>query len=344
MHMSKLKRCLTILVIGLIAQFLTGAIVSVMDLERLIGQSDFIAVGEVTEIEDVGRESASISGLQVPAHLMRGRLRIITLLKGHSVGSTVAFQFHIPDAPMGVQGINASSFRTLFLRSVAEGYEFTDIYRPSFVATRAVSYPQSDRELSNAEVKAAVVEITSQVIESAQTSDTEKLEALMDLSSERSPRVTKALEAAIRQTGRTLDFRISAMALLLKRNDADVFASAESVLTKPGAVPQYLRENLALAVQDVRGEQALQFLGAVLSKGDVLSRRSAAAAVRATGGSRAIPLLIQSLNDSDFEVRYYAVIGLAETTGQNDWRPLMDEFRQHQRVYLQHWRQWALVQ
>jgi hypothetical protein len=52
-------------------------------------------------------------------------------------------------------------------------------------------------------------------------------------------------------------------------------------------------------------------------------------------------LLVASLRDSDFETRYYAVVGLAEITRQKDWRPLMDQFKANQGRYLTYWTNWA---
>ena len=51
--------------------------------------------------------------------------------------------------------------------------------------------------------------------------------------------------------------------------------------------------------------------------------------------------MIEALWDPDREVRYYAVVGLGEITGQNEWTPATDYFAQNEEKFLTHWREWA---
>ncbi len=55
------------------------------------------------------------------------------------------------------------------------------------------------------------------------------------------------------------------------------------------------------------------------------------------------PYLARALWDPDLEVGYFAVIGLAEITRDNSWRPLRDDFRLDENKYREHWRTWAKV-
>jgi HEAT repeat protein len=81
-------------------------------------------------------------------------------------------------------------------------------------------------------------------------------------------------------------------------------------------------------------------LATLLKQGDVRVRRAAALALVNTASPSALAPLAQALDDRDHEVRYLAVIGLAEITGQNDWRPSADTFREREADYLSHWEQW----
>ncbi len=51
--------------------------------------------------------------------------------------------------------------------------------------------------------------------------------------------------------------------------------------------------------------------------------------------------LSRLLNNSDEQVRYYAVVGLGEITKQDEWTPAFPEFREHEAKYLSYWRDWA---
>jgi hypothetical protein len=47
------------------------------------------------------------------------------------------------------------------------------------------------------------------------------------------------------------------------------------------------------------------------------------------------------LGDSDTKVRYFSVVGLAEITGQLEWRPNPDDFAASSTKYLNHWIAWG---
>jgi HEAT repeat protein len=84
----------------------------------------------------------------------------------------------------------------------------------------------------------------------------------------------------------------------------------------------------------------------LLRSSDVNVRRAAAAALRNTQNRAAIPSLAQgALQDSDREVQYEAVIGLAEITGMNgDWAPTYGAFLKEPQRYVDHWRECAKAQ
>jgi hypothetical protein len=53
-------------------------------------------------------------------------------------------------------------------------------------------------------------------------------------------------------------------------------------------------------------------------------------------------LLVQALFDTDREVQYQAVIGLAEIAGaESEWSPATDTFNQNPQKYLDYWRDWG---
>jgi HEAT repeat protein len=58
----------------------------------------------------------------------------------------------------------------------------------------------------------------------------------------------------------------------------------------------------------------------------------------------AIKPLAGALDDSDWEVRWGAVMGLAAIAGPdkdgNSWYPAYDAFKENERLYLDHWREW----
>jgi hypothetical protein len=51
--------------------------------------------------------------------------------------------------------------------------------------------------------------------------------------------------------------------------------------------------------------------------------------------------LSKLLYNSDKEIRYEAVMGLAEITGQGSWGPAVNIFNSDEQRYLTYWREWA---
>jgi HEAT repeat protein len=86
--------------------------------------------------------------------------------------------------------------------------------------------------------------------------------------------------------------------------------------------------------------KAVPTLSELLVSPDAEVRRAVASSLMHIRSPEAINLMISLLDDSDFEARYYVVVGLAETTDQMDWRPNMDNFRGDESKYLKHWLDW----
>lgn len=57
--------------------------------------------------------------------------------------------------------------------------------------------------------------------------------------------------------------------------------------------------------------------------------------------SEGVEGLVIALYDESRKVRYQAVIGLAEFTGQDQWGPSVHRFRSDEDAYLDYWKGWA---
>ncbi len=99
--------------------------------------------------------------------------------------------------------------------------------------------------------------------------------------------------------------------------------------------------NLSAALEGIKEPQAVSALNRLLRSSNVNVRLGAARALRRLHVSDAIDGLVLALEDSNREIRYEGVIGLAEQTGQLDWAPAIDTFWNDEQYYLQHWKAWA---
>jgi HEAT repeat protein len=156
---------------------------------------------------------------------------------------------------------------------------------------------------------------------------------------------TASAMAALRVAAKVPDapVRLRAFAALLRQNDISLLSSVEDILVSPPEnIDPGLLRNLAFAIQDgIKNQEAIPVLARLLRASDPQTRRAAASALRHTEAQGAIEPLLTGLEDSDREVRYQAVLGLATITGEGDWGPSLDLFGRDEQRYLTHWREWA---
>jgi len=134
-----------------------------------------------------------------------------------------------------------------------------------------------------------------------------------------------------------------ASAALLRRNEISTLAGTTKILLyEPRSATESILWKLSLAIENgVKDSRGIPALSRLADAKDLRLRRAAASALRHTGSPKAIHALARSLADSDRNVRYVAVIGLAEITGQYEWGPSIDLFQREEPRYLAHWTEWA---
>jgi len=307
--------------------------IPILDVAQLTKKADVIAVGEATSVQESGNTIIDVEYEKVPARAMIAEVRADQVLKGPSE-SLLKVRFFLPEAPVGYQSIRPLSYRLFFLKNSGNYYEFVSPYCPSIVAAPGI------RAQGNSVLDRVVGQVAG-VLQSPRSPIEQKREAVYVLSRTESPAATIALRPGLREED--IIIQLGAAAALLEHNDISGLQIAEQALLNPNkGIPAYLLHNLSYAISEgLQDERAIPALTRLLQAHNIETRRAAASALRHTASHSAIPPLIAALQDSDFEVRYYSVIGLAEITGQNEWRPNMDDFRSKELRYLNYWRDWG---
>ena len=335
------KLCATVVLMCL-ASSAGAAGGAAISLPELVDSADVIVIGRVQGV----RESSSSADVEIRGKLFRakvmiGEVVVDKIIKGNPGENKLIFHFSLPISPaggVGYRGIPNESYRLVFLKRSEGDYDFASPYYPSFPAVR-------DAPIQGETATDQAVSQMSMVVRSPHSSRDDKLAALFALQQVNTPVVSAALHDSLTTDDNVL--RLSIAAALLERNDLSALEVGEDALTHPQPeVPTYILENLSSAIsKGVKDEHAIPALSRILRKSpDAAARRAAAFALWATESRSAIKPLVGALADSDFEVRYYAVIGLAEITNQSEWRPLMDEFKSNEERYLKHWHDWATAQ
>ena len=309
-----------------------------LDLAEQTEKTDIIVVGAVTSVRQAGTSEVEAGGRAVQAQVIDAHVRVDRTLKGSNVPQQTIVRFTLPISPagsVGYTGIAAPSYRMLFLRRAGNHFELANNSASSLPATAEGTMTRSSDVLS------AVVQELSNVIDSPNTAEGAKLEALFRLGSTSSTTASDILRRELSASNLTI--RASAASELLQRNYVPALLVAQELLMHPQAdVPTYVLRNLASAIgRGVREERCIPILRVLLNAPDAQTRRAAALALRNTASQQAIPGLVAALGDTDSEVRYYSVIGLGEITNQPDWRPLLEHFLADQNKYLEYWREWA---
>ncbi len=323
--------CLGAVVLGLMTILFCGALLAQpFSLTSLIQKSDVIVVGAVRTVHQTGTTEVRVGAERLSATNFQAEVQVDRILKGACPESLAIVRFLIPKSAgfVGYTGVGAPSYRTLFLRKVENYFVFADPAFPSLPGVSHVGLP------AFSDVISGVINELSQVLASQKTTEMDKLEAIFGVQSVPAPDATKVLRA---QLDGSPAVRAAAIAALIERNDLSALVAAQELLMNPPPqTPNYLLNNIASAIaRGIRDEGAIPVLNTLLRSRDIATRRAASDALRKTGSTRALSALAKALNDSDSEVRYYAVIGLAEITNQPEWRPLMDDFKAHENKFLQ---------
>ena len=99
--------------------------------------------------------------------------------------------------------------------------------------------------------------------------------------------------------------------------------------------------NLAGSPGGLKDASAVPALKRLFETKDQRVIKGAAIALRQSGSADALEPLSRLLDNSDGQVRYYAVVGMGEITRQDEWTPTFPEFREHEAKYLSFWREWS---
>lgn len=314
----------------------SGAPVPSLDVPSVVEQSDVVVVGTVRSAQDAGPTSVGYGGKSLAAHLIRSEMEVDGVLKGDVDGRKLSFQFVMTDQPVGYATVTAPSYRIVFLRKGNAGWSFASPYHASLPAVPGTQAGEVRDPLASVAIQLGAV------VESTESSSDEKQMALFALSTIHMPQATKMIQEGLKLQDPVL--RLGAAGFLLQRNNLSGLSLAESALVNAaGEIPKYVLHNLAFSISEgVRDENAVPSLTRLLGAQETETRRAAVAALSHSGSSAALEPLALALNDADLQVRYNAVVGLANMTGQPDWRANMDLFQSEEDKYLGHWRDWAL--
>lgn len=315
--------------------------IPLIDLADLVRRSDFIAVGRITEISDGGRAASdTLTQCQQcgPLHQFTASLQVDRVLEhGDSHPLAVWIKFLVAESRTG--NVESNRIREgirgmFFLHSVGDGaYGFASSYYPYVVAP-----PTAPPSMNGGTVYDRAVSEVVHVLDSFDTSPSEKVNAVWALENVNSRSVIQALRQVA--TNQDVSVRFNSIGSLFRHNDISLLDDfVDTMMNPPQNVPKDLIDGPAASISvGVRDPKAIPALRRLLDSPKAEHRRIAAETLNRTGPAGR-DALKKALDDSDQQVRYAAVNGLATITGATDETISLELFQRNEQQYLNHWRE-----
>lgn len=308
-----------------------------LDLPALCSEADIVAEGRISSVTRQGHPVISLPGAEVQGWSMVAVLDVGHVIKGATTSGTIRFTFALPAVEsFGYTGASAGLFGIFFLAGKGQSFSVLNPYH-LFVPAAPGPTPKAGGCLEQTLDGLANVFL----VHGPSAPDRwTRLRAVMALETVDGPSATAALKLASADPDPMIS--VWAISALIRRDDLPALKLAAEIHIE-GPVPgvENLTARLGSAISGVRDPKAVPLLLPLLNSTDVNIRRGAACALSVIRDNRGVRPLGQALYDPDHEVRYYAVEGLGEITGQNQWTPSIANFDQNEKKFLAHWRDWA---
>jgi len=331
MRISKIAS-FSILLVALFIFVAEGTVVPALDLDSLVQDSSLIVTGRIVSLRDEGRTTISNGELLVEAQAYTATLRVDHILKGTASSGDTVFSYYLPTVNIGWSNVLPSQYAVFFFRNDAGKLEFTSAYHPYLPTV-----PGTVSEVASP-IRKVVSALENSLSSPIVTLD-QKAMTIFYLTRSKSSAATEALRAAVCNADRELS--LDAVAGLLERNDTSALEAAKKALLEPTPeISARVVHNLTYSISEgVTDTDAIPVLNQLSYSNRIEVRRAVASALVHIKSPTSKDLQIRLLSDADFETRYYAAVGLAESAGQKEWHPSMEQFRAEESRYVSHWRE-----
>ena len=304
---------IALVVLSLTVLRATATIVIPPNIDSLVATSNLVILGELLVVERGAYRTVEANGMRIQVRADQYVVRIDDVING-AAGSAVRFEvlasqdntdtWKVP--PIQIYGL-------FFLRRDDKGkFSLPDTDNGYIAVPRGVhglgTTPQ-DRVMS----------ILAQML-SFPNNQYANHQALSYLTTSKSKAANSILRDALAKVGDP-ELRIRIANALVLQGDATSLKYLKQVfLTEPGIFVSSEQEKIFGDVIGlyIKDPEAISDLTALLNARSVLIRRGVVQALRRTNSPKAIKGLIKAAKDSDPQVRYLGVAGLAEVTGKSN--------------------------
>ena len=304
-----------------------------LNLKELVGQSEVIVLGRMVVIHEVTPSQGDGLANRPPAR--QAEVEVFTTIKGDLDSRHVTVTYDPLYGALGSPAAADTAVHIYFLKKNPDGYSFTSKDYNALPANADVNLVADDP-------LGQVIAAEGSFVQSPQAELAYKRMALFALGTCKDPRAVRALSESL-ATASAPALRWEIVVELAGLGDENGLLIASQALAHPPAdLTEQTLHNLAVGVRDnARDATLIPSLGGMLKSRDEKTREAAAEALRKIGTQSTLKLLASVLSDEDQQVRYQAVAGLSEITGDRDHHPSMTAFAQDENSYMQYWKVWA---
>ncbi len=309
-----------------------------LHINELVNASDLIAIVDITSLKMIRPAPPIVFRDQMlEAQALSSEVQVRRTIKGLASGH-LTIKYTVPKLFIGYRTLQPGT-RIVFLRREGAEYTVANPYYPDFPAVSSLQAQPA--ESPGSDYVTAVVHEMVAVIASDIASPEEKAQILqVSYALPSSNNVIAALQEGLLRAGDDgLKQRLQSE--LIRLGDITELPEVARLLLTNSVSPNQKIGFLYVIGNSVRVPGALPALELLLRAGDSSIRTSAMEALWHIADPRATNVLVSGLEDPSRDVRYYAVRGLAEITGEIQWGPSISEFQEHEQQYLAHWREWS---
>ncbi len=303
-----------------------------------IRAADLVVAGTVQDVRDADGDPSVVSSAARPDRdrLRSAAIEILRILAGNAQGPTLEALFlegRVPSRPWVPLWI-AQPF-LLLLRSTARGHVVADPTRRPIRTLARISSPEP-----GASAERAIAHELEQVILLADASREPDL--LAEATAARLDIHVPLDEAwMLGPVGSEPLRRTAWVAVSLAEGHVDALREVSVLFAGPGSAEMEAVRSLVIwKVAQVRDPRARTELARLLAAPRVELARSAARALRELRDPHTAADLAEALDHLDQEVRYQALMGLAELYPGMGPAPSLERFRAGESKYRDHWRAW----
>jgi hypothetical protein len=312
----------------------TAAIIPAPDIDKLTEASTLIVLGELVVVQQgVRTANIDVNGRTERLRVDRGTLRVDQFLRG-AQPSPLTFEI-VAHPEFGWRTPAQQTYGLFFFRLGRDGsVEFTD---PFYLY---IDVPKGVHGKGNTALE-RVINVLGEML-TLPNSHNLNQEALRYLQSSESNTAHSIFRSAM-DTITKPELTVGIAAGLLRFNDASGLRIVKQLFLNTGAlmIDSFDEAILGAAMGHLKDPEAIPDLELLQGVPSIAIRRGVAGALRGTRSSKALNGLARGLEDTDAKVRYLAVVGLAEITGDSAFRPSEARFKADEAHFLGHWRQWA---